>query len=102
MPFKLILFLITIVVMAFFIGFNLDNRCDVSFVLYTFKNVPIIISLVTAYVLGSLSVLPALLGSRKKKRLAKKEKEAKNALQGKDKKNKGKNAEPSLPDYNID
>ena len=93
MPFKLILFLISTVVIAFFIGFNLDHRCDVSLVVYTFKNVPIIISLVAAYVLGALSVLPALFGSRKKKKLAKKEKEAKQGLLEKSKKNKEKKSD---------
>lgn len=99
MPFKFILFLLSIVIVAFFVGFNLDHRCDVSLILYTFKNVPIIISLVAAYVLGALSVLPVLLGSRKKKRLAKKEKEAKQGLLEKSKKRQ--DTKPDSHDHTL-
>lgn len=67
MPFKLIAFLIVLLVAIFFIGFNLDNRCDVSVVFHTFEDVPIVLSLLAAYVLGSFSVIPFLLGRRRKK-----------------------------------
>lgn len=62
MPWKLVVFLISLVLAAFFIGFNLDNRCDVSLVLYTFKDVPIFVSLLFAFVAGALAVIPFLIG----------------------------------------
>ena len=41
MPWKLILFILSVVLVTIFIGFNLTNACDVSLGVYTFKNVPI-------------------------------------------------------------
>ncbi len=67
MPFKLIAFLLVMLIAIFFIGFNLDNRCNVSVILHTFEDVPIVLSLLAAYVLGSFSVIPFLLGRRRKK-----------------------------------
>ena len=67
MLFKLIFFLLCLVVALFFIGFNLDNRCDVSIIFHTFPDVPIVLSLLAAYVVGAFSVIPFLFGRRKKK-----------------------------------
>ena len=58
MPWKLIGFLTVIVLITFFIGFNLDNRCDVSLVFYTFHDVPIFVSLLVAYVCGAITLIP--------------------------------------------
>ncbi len=84
MPFKLIGFLIVLLVAIFFIGFNLDNRCDVSVVLHTFEDVPIVLSLLAAYVLGSFSVIPFLLGRRRKKNSAVKKETGKNEMKQKE------------------
>lgn len=67
MLFKLIFFLLCLVVALFFIGFNLENRCDVSIIFHTFKDVPVVLSLLAAYVVGAFSVIPFLFGRRKKK-----------------------------------
>ncbi len=64
MPWKLIAFLAILLAITFFIGFNLDNRCDVSFVFYKYHDVPIFVSLLAAYVAGAVSVIPFLLGRR--------------------------------------
>ena len=90
MPFKLIGFLLLLIVAIFFIGFNLDNRCDVSVLFHTFKDVPIVLSLLAAYVLGSLSVIPFLFGRRKKKIQAARKETRKKDLTHKD---SGKNTE---------
>ena len=58
MPWKLIGFLTILVLATFFVGFNLDNRCDVSLVFYTFRDVPIFVSLLAAYVCGSITLIP--------------------------------------------
>jgi len=63
MLFKLFFFLLFLVVALFFIGFNLENRCDVSFIFYTFPDVPVVLSLLTAYVVGAFSMIPFLLVS---------------------------------------
>lgn len=67
MPFRLVTFLAFIVLVALFLGFNLENRCDVSVVFRTFSDVPIAISLLFAYAAGVVSVIPILLGSHRRK-----------------------------------
>jgi len=61
MPWKLILFLTGLVLMTFFIGFNLDNRCDVSLIFYTFHNVPIYVGLLFAYACGAITLIPFII-----------------------------------------
>lgn len=63
---KLFSFVFFILVLTFFIGFNLENRCDISLIFYTFQDVPIFMSLLLAFSLGILAVIPYLFGSRKK------------------------------------
>ena len=84
MPWKLVVFLCTLIVCTLFIGFNLSNTCDVSFVFYTFHSVPIFVSLLFAYSAGAITVIPFFLASRKK-RLSKNGKQA-SALSGSRKK----------------
>lgn len=64
MPWKLIAFLAILLAITFFIGFNLDNRCDVSFVFHIYRNVPIFVSLLFAYLAGAITVIPFFLGRR--------------------------------------
>ena len=64
MPWKLVSFLCALILITLFIGFNLENRCDLSFVFYTFRDVPIFVSLLFAYVAGSITVIPFFLLSR--------------------------------------
>jgi len=61
MPWKLILFLTGLVLMTFFIGFNLDNRCDVSLIFYTFRNVPVYVGLLFAYACGAITLIPFII-----------------------------------------
>ncbi len=65
MSLKLLSFLSSLVLITLFIGFNLDNRCDVSFIFYTFRDVPIFVSLLFAFLCGSIAVLP-FVGHKKK------------------------------------
>lgn len=67
MPFRLFAFFAFVVLLALFLGFNLDNRCDVSVVFRTFRDVPVVISLLFAYAIGVVSVVPVLLGARRRK-----------------------------------
>lgn len=64
MPWKLVSFLAALILAAFFIGFNLENRCDVSFVFYTFRDIPIFVSLLFAFVAGAIAVIPFFVGAR--------------------------------------
>jgi len=67
MPLKLISFLVVLLAITFFIGFNLDNRCDVSFVFYKYTDVPIFVSLLFAYAAGAITLIPFFFGFRNKK-----------------------------------
>ena len=39
MPFKLIGTIILLILVTIFAGVNLDNKCDITFVFYTFKDI---------------------------------------------------------------
>ena len=64
MSWKLLLFIVVLAIVLVFIGFNLDNRCDISVVFMTFKDVPVVITILSAYILGLFSAL--VLAVRKK------------------------------------
>lgn len=64
MPWKLLVFIAVMAIVLVFIGFNLDNRCDISLVFITFRSVPVVISLLAAYLLGLLSAFFMILGRR--------------------------------------
>ena len=66
MPWKLLIAIAVLAITLVFIGFNLDNRCDISLVFMTLKAVPVVITMLSVYILGLLSAL--LLTVRKKVR----------------------------------
>ena len=68
MPWKLILFILSVILVTIFIGFNLGNACDVSLGVYVFKDVPIFMSLLLAFALGVLIMLPFTFGHSKKEK----------------------------------
>lgn len=61
MPWKLILFILVLILATFFIGLNLDNACNVSFGVYTFEDVPIFMSMLLSFAAGILVMIPFLL-----------------------------------------
>lgn len=63
---RLIGFLIILIIFAVFSAFNLSNRSDISLAFYTFKNVPIFLSLLVSFILGALFVLPFTMFKKKK------------------------------------
>ena len=66
MPWRLIGFLLVLVLVAAFATVNIPNRSDVSFGFYTFEEVPIFLSLLIAFILGTLLMVPFLLRRSKK------------------------------------
>ncbi|GAB1454841.1 MAG: hypothetical protein RBT62_11180 [Spirochaetia bacterium] len=64
MPWKLLVFIAVMAMVLVFVGFNLDNRCDLSLVFVTFRSVPVVITLLAAYLLGLLSAFFLALGRR--------------------------------------
>lgn len=65
MPWRLVGFIVCIVLVTVFVGFNLDNRCDISFGFFQLESVPIFLSLMSAFVLGVVVVLPFTFGRRR-------------------------------------
>ncbi len=68
MPWRLIGFILCIVFVTVFIGFNLDNSCNISFGFYELKDVPIFFSLLASFLLGVLVVLPFTLVKKHSKK----------------------------------
>lgn len=64
---NLIAIIIGIVFIAFFAGFNLDNKCDVSLVFYTFKQIPVFFTILISFAVGLMCSLPFALVRRSKK-----------------------------------
>jgi uncharacterized integral membrane protein len=69
MPWRLLLLIIILGIVFCFIGFNLENRCDISFgpKALTIKQVPVYLTIFGAFVLGLLCALPLVISSRSKK-----------------------------------
>ncbi len=67
MVLKLISTIIFIVVLAFFCGFNLDNRCNIWFFWTKFENVPIFLTVLMSFAAGILITLPAVFFKRTKR-----------------------------------
>lgn len=65
MPFRLVFMVIVLIVLVVFMGYNVENRCDVSFAFYTLKDVPVILTILASFALGLLAALPFALRGRK-------------------------------------
>ena len=63
---RLIAFILVFAIFLAFIGFNLENKCDISFGFMTFSEVPVFLSALSSFVLGMLVTVPLLLTRRKK------------------------------------
>ena len=71
-PWRLLLLLGLLVVVAVFAGFNLD-RVDVSVGFYVFEGIPLFLALIVAFIAGSIVTLPlALVRRRRRESQAKK------------------------------
>ncbi len=55
---RLISTIVCLVLLVFFAGFNLDNKCDVNLLFHTFKEVPVFVSIIVAFVSGVVFTLP--------------------------------------------
>lgn len=75
MVIRLLCTIATLVLLAFFVGFNLDNKCDVNLLVHTFEDVHIFITIIISFAAGSLFTLPLIFMHKAKK--AKAESEAK-------------------------
>jgi len=74
MPWRLLVLIIILAVLLAFITFNLENRCDVSFGVKVYKDIPIFLTIFTSFILGMLCALPIKINAGKKRGGAAKDK----------------------------
>lgn len=55
---KLICFIVAIILFAFYMGFNLDNKCDIWLFVKTFEHVPAFMNSLISFGFGVLCTLP--------------------------------------------
>ena len=67
MNWKLIYFLLIVLFLGLFAGFNMKNSCDISLIFYTFENVPVYVSNIFSFLIGLILTIPFLFRSKKKK-----------------------------------
>ena len=67
MPIKLIGTIILLILVTIFAGVNLDNKCDITFIFYTFRDVPVFMTVIISFAVGLVLMLPFTLGRKKKK-----------------------------------
>jgi len=67
MPWRLISLIIVLAVFLAFITFNMDNRCDISFGIKVYKDIPVFLTIFTSFILGMLCALPIKLRAGKKR-----------------------------------
>ena len=76
MPWRLIGIIVILAVLLGFIGFNLQNTCDLSLGFKVFRGVPVYLTVFVSFMLGMLCTLPFFIVGALKKR-PKKEKSLK-------------------------
>jgi uncharacterized integral membrane protein len=75
MPWRLIGFIIIFGIFLVFIVFNLGNKCDISFGFRTFPDVPVYLTVFSAFIVGMFSAMPFIISFRAKKKKQHTEKE---------------------------
>jgi len=74
MPWRLLVLIIILAVLLAFITFNLENRCDISFGVKVYKDIPIFLTIFTSFILGMLCALPIKISAGRKRGGAAKDK----------------------------
>jgi predicted tellurium resistance membrane protein TerC len=68
MPWRLLGLILVLAILLSFIGFNLNNTCDISFGFKTIPNVPIYLTVFASFMLGLFASLPFIIfGAFRKK-----------------------------------
>ena len=73
MPGKLLYFIMVMLMLVLFMGFNLSNRCDISVIFHVFKDLPFFLSMLFSFILGNIALLPFIISSRHKMKKAEKQ-----------------------------
>ncbi|MDR1858759.1 MAG: hypothetical protein LBQ69_04745 [Treponema sp.] len=64
MPWRLIQFIVIFVLFFFFIMFNLQNKCDISFGFTAIKDLPVFVTAFSSFIIGLLCALPLAIGRK--------------------------------------
>ncbi|GHT98614.1 hypothetical protein FACS1894142_5170 [Spirochaetia bacterium] len=67
MPWRLIGFILLCGIFVGFIGANLENKSDISFVFTTLHDVPVYLTIFSGFLLGLLCTIPFVLAIRSKR-----------------------------------
>ncbi|MDR2942175.1 MAG: hypothetical protein LBV17_06260 [Treponema sp.] len=67
MPWRLISLIIIFAVLLAFITFNLENKCDISFGIKVFHDIPVFLTIFASFVFGLLFALPLKFRKGKKR-----------------------------------
>jgi hypothetical protein len=67
MPWKFLGFVVFLGLLLFFIGLNLDNKCDISFGFTIIREVPIYLTVFSAFMLGLFCTIPLFLSRKFRK-----------------------------------
>lgn len=95
---KLIVFIFAIVLFAFFMGFNLDNKCDIWLFVKTYENVPAFMNSLISFGFGVLCTLPFALVRKFKKTREIEQRENEKAKRKAAKKNSTTEPKPVISD----
>lgn len=95
---KLISLIAILVLFAFFMGFNLDNKCDIWLFYKTFENVPAFMNSLISFAFGVLCTLPFALVRKYKKTREIEERENEKAKRKTAKKNSASEPKPVITD----
>ncbi|MDR2900228.1 MAG: hypothetical protein LBV20_01735 [Treponema sp.] len=68
MPCRLISFIVLFVIFLAFIGFNLENNCNISFGFISFDQVPVYLTAFASFIFGMLCTIPFAISFRFKKK----------------------------------
>jgi hypothetical protein len=64
MPGRLIIFILILAIILFFIGLNLDNKCDINFGITKLENTPVFFPIFVSFALGLICSLPFIIKSK--------------------------------------
>lgn len=79
MPWKLIFFILCLIIAAVFTGLNLGNSCDINFGFSRLEKVPVFLTILFSFAAGILITLPFVFIGRHKRKNAESKKTTENA-----------------------
>ena len=66
MPIRLIGTIILLILVTIFAGVNVDHKCDITFIFYTFHEVPVFMTVFVSFAIGAILMIPFTLGRKKR------------------------------------